>query len=379
MDDQRYHLVFTGELTEGKDPEAVYEKVAVLFKADIEFVRKKFGRGQTIVSKNVDGDLGERMRAALMDAGANCRLEPAGDDSPTTASQPEEQGPKAQPPRSANPYAAPKADLRTPSQGGDAGFTDPKKVAASRGAAWVMRGVSLVRKSPLGWFLTMLLYLLVNLVQIIPIVGPIITGVLGPVLMAGLIQGTKELDDGEGLSATSIFYGFKTNFGRLLGFSVLFLLTVIIVMGVVFGIMAAVFGLNFAMFTDPEALTGSSMALFALFPLIGMLLGIPLMMCYWFSPALILINDQSITEALKMSFSGCLKNWLAFLVNGLVLIGAGIAVTLAMGALSGLAGFLLGEAGAVIGMIVIMLLLLFLLMPVFICVMYASYRDIFYD
>ena len=378
MNDQKYDLIFTGELIKGKTPEEVYGKIAALFKADIDFVRKKFSRGQTMVSRNVARDLGERMLSALLDAGANCRLVPTGEAPLSPPSRPEREEPETVRSAPAPPCAAaPKADLRTPSRGGDAVFTGPIRVPASRGAAWILRSFELIWKSPLSWLLTMLLYFLVNLVQIIPIIGPIITGVLGPIFMAGLIQGTKELDDGEGLRPTSIFYGFKTNFGRLLGFSLVYLLSVAIVLGGVFGVMAAVFGFNLAMLTSPQAMAGSSLALFALFPLVALLIFIPLIMGYWFAPVLILINDQSIFEAVKMSFSGCLKNWLAFLVNGLALLIVGIVAALAMGLLSGLTGALLGKT-AVIGIIVVVLLSVFLGMPVFICMMYASYRDIFY-
>ena len=110
-----------------------------------------------------------------------------------------------------------------------------------------------------------------------------------------------------------------------------------------------------------------------------MLLMIPIFMLYWFTPALILINDQSIFPAMKLSFSGCLKNWLAFLVNGLVLMGLGIAVAVAMGGAAWLMNSLIGEAGSVIALAAITILIMFFLMPVVICVMYASYSEIFYE
>ncbi|HCY83895.1 MAG TPA: hypothetical protein DHV36_02040 [Desulfobacteraceae bacterium] len=390
MNDQKYNLIFTGEIIEGKIPEEVYEKIAALFKVDIAFVRAKFGKGRSVLKTNVPQEMAEKMLSALKEAGASCILEaipktvPAPAAGMTAPEAPASPRAKMEPPEPApapqeNPYAAPKADLRTPDPAGGTGFTDPIKVPASRGAAWVFRTFELVRESPLNWFLTMLLYFIVNLVQIIPIIGPLLVWLLGPAFTAGLVQGVKELDEGEGLRITSLFYGFKTNFGRLLGFALVFLVMVLLALGIVFGIMAAVFGLNLTMFTNPQAMTGSTAVIFALFPLAAMLLMIPIFMLYWFTPALILINDQSIFPAMKLSFSGCLKNWLAFLVNGLVLMGLGIAVAVAMGGAAWLMNSLIGEAGSVIALAAITILIMFFLMPVVICVMYASYSEIFYE
>ena len=374
MSDQKCNLIFTGEIAEDKTLEEVHNNLAELFKNDIEAIQKRFGSQRSIIKKNADKALCETMLSALTNAGAICQIEPV-EAPPLTATQPQ----TAQRETPANPYAAPQADLRTPPSGMTTGFTDPQKVSASRGAAWIFHALGLVKKSPFKWFLTMLLYFIVNLVQIIPFVGAIIIGLLGPAFTAGFIQGVKELDEDDVLRPTCMFYGFKQNFGQLLLFAIVYILLVVVVLGVVVGIMAALFGFNMAMFTDPQAMAGSSMAMVALVPLIALLFIIPLGMCYWFAPALIMINDLSVFEAMKMSFTGCLKNWLAFLVNGLVFLGIGIALTLLIGLSTGMLVFVIGEAGSVIVTSIITILAALILMPTFFGVIYSSYNDIFYD
>jgi uncharacterized membrane protein len=48
-----------------------------------------------------------------------------------------------------------------------------------------------------------------------------------------------------------------------------------------------------------------------------MLLFIPLLMAFWFAPALVVHNEVPAFEAMKLSFIGCLRNIMPFLVYGL--------------------------------------------------------------
>ena len=89
--------------------------------------------------------------------------------------------------------------------------------------------------------------------------------------------------------------------------------------------------------------------------LVAAALSIPLLMAYWFAPALVALNGYSAFEAMKTSFFACLKNILPFLVYGLVGMVLGVIAMIPLG---------LGW---------------FVLAPVGIASMYSSYRDIFYD
>jgi uncharacterized membrane protein len=85
-----------------------------------------------------------------------------------------------------------------------------------------------------------------------------------------------------------------------------------------------------------------------------LLLLVPLMMAYWFAPALVVLEDRLPLEAMKLSFSACWMNVLPFLVFGL-------------------AAFAL----LVVGMIPFGLGLL-IVSPVLLASIYAGYRDVFY-
>ena len=52
--------------------------------------------------------------------------------------------------------------------------------------------------------------------------------------------------------------------------------------------------------------------------LLGLLLGMPLMMAFWFAPALVVLRNDEPLAAMKASFDACLRNMLPMLVYGLL-------------------------------------------------------------
>jgi len=84
-----------------------------------------------------------------------------------------------------------------------------------------------------------------------------------------------------------------------------------------------------------------------------MLLGIPLLMAYWYAPALIVFRNDEPLAAMKTSFKACLVNMLPMLVYSVLGLVFAIAASIP---------FLLGWL--VLG-------------PVFAATIYTSYKDIF--
>ncbi|MES9846088.1 MAG: BPSS1780 family membrane protein, partial [Candidatus Sedimenticola sp. 6PFRAG5] len=88
---------------------------------------------------------------------------------------------------------------------------------------------------------------------------------------------------------------------------------------------------------------------------VAMLFFFPLLMAYWFAPALVALDGVSAVTAMKLSFLGCLKNILPFLVYGLA--------TTVLGLLAAIPFFL--------GLLVFV--------PVITASIYTGYRDIYFD
>jgi uncharacterized membrane protein len=91
----------------------------------------------------------------------------------------------------------------------------------------------------------------------------------------------------------------------------------------------------------------------ALGGLIALALMVPLMAAYWFAPALVMMHDMKPLAAMKASFVACIRNFIPFLVYGIVMTIAAIVAMIPFG----------------LGLLV--------WMPVAIASTYIAYRDIF--
>jgi len=87
--------------------------------------------------------------------------------------------------------------------------------------------------------------------------------------------------------------------------------------------------------------------------LVALTLLIPLLMAYWFAPALVFFNDMSAPDAMKASFVASMKNWLPFTVYGVASLGLAIVAMIPFG----------------LGLLV--------LVPVITASIYTGYKDIF--
>jgi len=84
-----------------------------------------------------------------------------------------------------------------------------------------------------------------------------------------------------------------------------------------------------------------------------MALAVPLLMAYWFAPALVVFHGMAPLAAMRASFTGCLRNIVPSLIYGVVMLVLAIIAVIPLG---------LG---------------LFVWVPLFFTTTYAAYRAIF--
>jgi hypothetical protein len=228
-------------------------------------------------------------------------------------------------------------------------------VPASNGWSWIADGWTLFKAAP-GLWIGIILVLMVILfaMAFLPIVGPVAQSLLTPVFMAGMALGCRAIDDGSGLEFNHLFAGFKTNFGTLIAVGALYLAGFVVILVVVVMITGAgVVALMMGGGEQPDvAQTGAVMGLL-LGGLIALALSIPLVMAVWFAAPLVVFHNLGAVEAMKASFTGCLRNIVPFLVYGIV--GFLLAIV---------ASIPLGLGWLVLG-------------PVIAASVYTSYRDIY--
>jgi len=251
-----------------------------------------------------------------------------------------------------NPYEAPATDLQTADDIGD-----PRGVEAGRGTAWISEGFGLFKESPMTWIIIMIVMFLIQIVlAFIPIIGQIASNLIWPVFTAGIMAGCAALDDGEELTVGHLFTGFSVKMGPLLGLGAMYLVMLVAV-GIVVGIMAAVMGVGMAGLAGNEGgIPGgeaAAMGGIGIIVLVAMALFIPVVMAIWFAPALMMLADKGVFESLKLSFIGCLKNIMPFLIYGIVAIILMIIAMIPLG---------LG---------------LLIMVPVLMAAMYTAYKDIY--
>lgn len=249
-----------------------------------------------------------------------------------------------------NPYRAPQALVSDSVEQSGSLAAEPNAVDAGRSLAWLTQGWQMFRQAPLVWLALCVIGLLSFMILAwIPIVGQLATTLLSVLFAGGAMLGCRALDNDEDLTVTHLFAGFQSHLGPLLTVGALYLAGVFVLIvtvalvsgGTALGLMRGGVDAGTAVGTILLALTVSALVV------------VPLGMALWFAPALVTLHDMPPVEAMKRSFRGCLRNWLAFVVFGV------IAIVLAM----------LASIPFMLGWLV--------LLPVLAGSVYAGYKDVF--
>jgi uncharacterized membrane protein len=250
-------------------------------------------------------------------------------------------------------------DLTPP--GGPAPQKNTATVPAGRGSAWWSEGWRLFVAAPGIWIaITLIFVAIMAMMSLIPMIGSLATTLLAPVFAGGVMQGCRAIDRGDALAVNHLFASFSDRLGPLVVVGVLYLAGTLAIMVLVCGALVATIGIGgfgALMRGDPFEAGYAMLATLGIGALLavlfGLLLGIPLVMAYWFAPALVVFRNDEPLAAMKASFNASLVNMLPMLVYSL-----------------------LGLAFAIVASIPILLGWL-VLAPVFAGSVYASYKDIF--
>ena len=251
-----------------------------------------------------------------------------------------------------NPYAAPKAAVSDETVVLNADFVPGgQSRPASHGWSWIAEGWELFKRQPGMWIgIVLIAFVIFVAAAMIPVVGGLATTLFGPVFAGGVMIGCKALDTGGELELGHLFAGFKERTGTLVGVGALYLAAVVVVMLVV-GLMMGV-GFGAMMGNDRQAMAAMGVTM-VLAMLVMFALLLPAVMAIWLAAPLVVFHEHGALDAMKGSFSGCLKNILPFLVYSVVMMVLAFFATLPL-ALGWLA-----------------------LGPVFAASVYTSYRDIY--
>jgi uncharacterized membrane protein len=234
-------------------------------------------------------------------------------------------------------------------------------VDAGHGGQWWSAAWALFRASPWIWLaITVLFIVIMFVLALIPLVGQIASSLLYPVLGAGLLAGARAQDAGGELKVEHLFACFNAKAVPLIVVALLYFAGWFLIWVVAAALLVGVVGFG----TLASLLSGDpSEAGLALLSAMGMgtvivlllaaLLGVPLVMAYWYAPALVLFRGEEPIKAMRTSFTACMRNVPPFFVYGLLGIVFAVLASIPLG----------------LGWLV--------LMPVYGATIYTSYKDIF--
>jgi uncharacterized membrane protein len=232
----------------------------------------------------------------------------------------------------------------------------PRVADVDRGLGWWTDGWALFAKSALLWVaLGVILIVGLAVISMVPLLGSLASALLTPVLVGSWMLAARKVEQGGTLEVADLFTCFKGDrFAPLLvqgalllaASVVIFLVAAALGMGAVMGMAAG--GARDHMGGMVAAMGAGFFAMLAV-----LVLGAVVSMALWFGPALVVFRNIQPVDALRHSALAILKNWLPFLVYGLIGIVAAIVASIPFG----------------LGWI--------LLVPVTMLTMYVSYRDVF--
>ncbi len=207
------------------------------------------------------------------------------------------------------------------------------------GLAWVRLGVRTFMRQPLALSGLFFMYTaLVVVVSQLPLLGPLVGGLLVPAATLGLMAASAEADSGRFPMPGVLFSAFRAGRQRL---------RAMLVLGLVYaggsllatGLATLLAGAPTAPATPPTP-AGDAVNPLDGATVLALALHMPLFMLFWHAPALVHWHGISPAKSLFFSAVAVLRNLGAHLVYGL----GWMALFLAVGSAFGLVGGLLGGA-----------------------------------
>lgn len=235
------------------------------------------------------------------------------------------------------------------------------RVDAGRGWGWIVEGWGLFVKAPGVWIVILLIYLALSVVlSLIPFVGMIAHALLSPVLVGGMLYGSAMQARGEELEIGHLFQGFRDQ-ARMGPLVMLGLISVAgyVLMALVFvvflggGMMMGAMMDSTGAGVPPEAMSGLFVGAGLVALLIVLLIGLGVAMALFYGIPLVMLAGQNAWPAVQASVAACWINMLPLLVFGLIYLVLAVVAAIPLGF-----GFLV-------------------LLPVTVCAVYASYREVF--
>jgi hypothetical protein len=243
------------------------------------------------------------------------------------------------------------------------------RVPPKRGWKWLTAAFLLFRRHPALWLALSAIYTTIVIAASSNLFLAVISALANPALVAGFMVGCRAQEQGEELELAHLFAGFKGNLLQLVTVGSIYLSGLLIISLVVYVLGGDAIQAMESLGQNPDPAAVAELTGPILFAAgVGTGLLTPLLMAYWFAPALVHFHGLKALPAMAVSLRACLANLWPFLVYALSLFAVTVlGVTL----LQVLLPFLFKQV------LVMFWLITFLLVPLIMPSTYVSYRDLF--
>lgn len=249
-------------------------------------------------------------------------------------------------------------------------------VPTLHGWLWIRDAIRIFAKKPILWMLLVMLYwLALSLVSLIPLLGIIVGLMAIPAFSASFMAAAREIEQGRTPGPQILASGFQPNRRSMVSLG-----------GLYFAGCAAVLAIT--SFFDDGALLNALRGRQASAEIdrsvaIASICYAPVMLAFWFAPALVAWNNQSAGKALFFSFVAASRNWRAMLFYGVMLAAMAVLVAaiMVMSVRVFGSGMVEGAAakpdGKVAALGLFMTPVILALSAILFASWYASFRDVF--
>ncbi|WP_027468554.1 BPSS1780 family membrane protein [Deefgea rivuli] len=230
---------------------------------------------------------------------------------------------------------------------------EPRKIPPMQGWQWIVNAFMLFKQAPTAWLGISGVFIVLMLgMSMLPFVGSLLSTLLGPVFLGGVMFAAQKQARGETPQLSDLFAGFQLRFAELLRVGVLYLFGTMLVMVLMAALLA---GAAFVGLISLDKNLQAFEQMSAIWPvMILVVLAFSVVYStYFYAPTLVMLQGMKASEAMKLSFLAFWRNWQPILVMSVI-----------------------GAVGLILAMLPMFLGLLVAL-PVALITSYVCYVDVF--
>ena len=212
---------------------------------------------------------------------------------------------------------------------------DYRVVPAANGLLWIKRAFTLFKRNPGVWMsCSMVMFIIIIVLMLIPFLFPF-SFIVTPVFIGGIMIGCQKLKLGDGFTINQLFSGFDKNIAKLSSIGITYFLGTIVSsilalsLSELAGNQVYQADMNELMTNQAEMLKFAESMVLPMLIMMGLM--IPVLMAFWFAPALVTLREESSFKAMKKSLHACAINTLPFLIYGIVALFGILFISIILG------------------------------------------------